>query len=146
MNFTKLMSGIFTIFFAIILYAIIYYALRIMYKDVKGGKKKKVVKNRKVHGLEVISAGESQNLKSGSVIPVRETITIGRREENSIVIQDKFVSGSHAKVYVKNDEFYLEDLNSTNGTFLNNNQVKGKVKLKVNDEIRLGSTILKVID
>ena len=41
MNFTKIMSGVFAIVFIIILYSIIYYALKIMYRDVKGGGKKR---------------------------------------------------------------------------------------------------------
>ena len=147
MSFTKLMSGVFAVFFAIILYVIIYYSLKIMYKDVnKSGKKRMKAKGAFTFGLEIIDAGKSENLKPGSIIPVREVITIGRRDENSIVLADPFVSSSHAKVYVKNNEFYLEDMGSTNGTFVNGNKVVGKIKLKVKDEIRLGSTILKVID
>ena len=147
MSFTKLLSGVFAVFFAIILYIIIYYSLKIMYKDVNKGSKKTIkAKSAFTFGLEVIDAGKSENLKPGSIIPIREEITIGRRDNNSIILADPFVSGSHAKAYVKNNEFYLEDINSTNGTFINGNRIVGKIKLKVKDEIRLGSTILKVID
>ncbi|MGL5244371.1 MAG: FHA domain-containing protein [Sarcina sp.] len=144
MNFTKLMSGIFAVIFIVILYSIIYYALKIMYKDVKGGKKKRG-KTQKAHGLEILSADVASELKVGSVIPVSTTITLGRREDNSIVLNDKFVSSYHAKIYVRNNEFYLEDLASTNGTFVNEQKVTGRIRLKVNDTIRLGSNVFKVI-
>ena len=137
--FSKLMTWVFGIIFIVILYSIIYYALKIMYKDVKGGKKKKA------HGLEVLKTISNGTLGIGSVIPVTSTISIGRREDNSIVLNDQFVSSYHAKIYVKNNDFYLEDLASTNGTFINDSKVEGRVRLKVNDQIRMGSTVFKVI-
>ncbi|GIM28228.1 FHA domain-containing protein [Clostridium polyendosporum] len=146
MSFTKLMSAVFGVIFIIILYAIIYYSLKIMYKDVKGGGRKKVSTGRRAHGLEVLESGENKSLKIGSIIPVRTTITLGRKEDNSIVLHDQFVSGYHAKLYVRNNEFFLEDLESTNGTFINKQRISGRVRLKIEDEIRLGSTIFKVID
>lgn len=146
MNFTKLMSWGFTVVFIIILYSIIYYALKIMYRDVKGGGRKRVpTSNKKAHGLEVVSTGSSEVLKVGSVIPVRATIKLGRKEDNSICLNDQFVSSYHAKLYVRNNDFYLEDLNSTNGTYVNGSKINGRVRLKVDDEITLGSTIFKVI-
>ncbi|HII4508706.1 TPA: FHA domain-containing protein FhaB [Clostridium perfringens] len=142
--FSKLMTWVFGIIFIVILYSIIYYALKIMYKDVKGGKKKKVP-GKKAHGLEVLKTISNGTLGIGSVIPVTSTISIGRREDNSIVLNDQFVSSYHAKIYVKNNDFYLEDLASTNGTFINDSKVEGRVRLKVNDQIRMGSTVFKVI-
>ena len=142
--FSKLMTWVFGIIFIVILYSIIYYALKIMYKDVKGGNKKKAP-GKKAHGLEVLKTISNGTLGIGSVIPVTSTISIGRREDNSIVLNDQFVSSYHAKIYVKNNDFYLEDLASTNGTFINDSKVEGRVRLKVNDQIRMGSTVFKVI-
>lgn len=144
MSFGKLVTFVFGIIFIILLYVIIYYALKIMYKDVKGGKKKKAP-GKKAHGLEVLKTISNGTLGIGSVIPVTSTISIGRREDNSIVLNDQFVSSYHAKIYVKNNDFYLEDLASTNGTFINDSKVEGRVRLKVNDQIRMGSTVFKVI-
>ncbi|WP_160677689.1 FHA domain-containing protein [Clostridium sp. C8-1-8] len=146
MDFKKISSVIFGVIFIIILYVIIYYALKIMYKDVKTGGKRRPSKSKKVHGIEVIKALENHDLKPGSVIPVMNSITIGRREDNSIVLNDQFVSGHHAKLYLRNDDFILEDLNSTNGTFVNDDKITGRVKLKVEDEIKFGGTIFRVID
>lgn len=142
--FSKLMTWVFGIIFIVILYSIIYYALKIMYKDVKGGKKKKAP-GKKAHGLEVLQTISNGTLGVGSVIPVTSTISIGRREDNSIVLNDQFVSSYHAKIYVKNNDFYLEDLASTNGTFINDSKVEGRVRLRVNDQIKMGSTVFKVI-
>ena len=64
-----------------------------------------------------------------------ETTTIGRMKTNSIVIDDSSVSLMHAKITRKNGEFYLKDLNSTNGTLVNGQQVT-EALLKDQDRVR----------
>lgn len=146
MSFSKLINFVFGIIFVVILYFIITYALKIMYKDVKGSKKGKRRQSRQAHGLEVIKSSSNENLKQGSIIPVRETISFGRKEDNSIVLNDEFISGYHAKLYTRNNVFFIEDVGSTNGTFVNGSKIEGRIKLNINDEIRLGNIVLKVID
>lgn len=146
MDFTKAMAGIFGLFFIVILYVIIYYALKIMYKDVKnGGKKRRPSNQNKSYGLEVISAGDNLDLKEGSIIPIRSDLTIGRKEGNSIVLLDQHVSGTHAKIIARGNKLYLEDLHSTNGTFLNGRRISGKVQLSNKDEIGIGKLIFKIV-
>lgn len=146
MDFTKAMAGIFGLFFIVILYVIIYYALKIMYKDVKnGGKRKRPSNLNKNYGLEIISAGDNSDLKEGSIIPIRSDLTIGRKDGNSIVLLDQHVSGNHAEIIIRNNKLLLEDLHSTNGTFLNGNKIAGKVQLSNKDEIRIGKVIFKIV-
>lgn len=54
----------------------------------------------------------------------KERITIGRRPHNDIVIEDLAISGEHAAVVTVNGDFFLEDLNSTNGTQVNGQPVR----------------------
>ena len=95
--------------------------------------------------MEVIEISEEGNLKKGSVIPVKGIITIGRKEDNSIILQDLHVSGNHAKLIVKNNVLLIEDLNSTNGTFVNDKKINGRVKLFSKDIVTIGTTKLKVL-
>lgn len=146
MNFSKLSTLVFGIAFIIILYFIIYYALKIMYKDVKGGgRKKPSYSENKNYGIELLSAGENSNLEEGTLLLLRENLSIGRREGNTIRLNDQYVSGNHAKILVKNREVIIEDLNSTNGVFVNDQRIKGSYKLRANDKIRIGTAIFKVI-
>ena len=133
----------FTIIAVVIVYLIIFYALKIMYKDIKNGGKKKTV--RKTLGLEIVEAGENKNLRKGGVLPVHREITMGRKEDNSLPLVDPYVSGHHARIYLKNTEYILEDLGSTNGTLLNNERLIGKSAIKAGDEIKIGKVIFKVI-
>ena len=142
----KLLTFVFTIIFIIIIYFIIIYALKIMSRDVKlGNSRKKSEITDYDLGLEVVNPGENNLLKKGSMVPIRGVISLGRKEDNTIVLQDKFISGHHAKIFIKNREYILEDLDSTNGTFLNGKRIYGRVRLEEEDEITMGSLTLKVI-
>lgn len=136
-------ATIFKIAIIAIVYIIIFVALMIIYKDIKNGGRKKVV--RRALGLEIIEPGDNSNLKKGGVIPIGVLLTVGRKEDNRLVLADRYVSGHHARIYVKNNEYILEDLNSTNGVFLNYNRLQEKCHIKAGDEIKIGSSLFKVI-
>ncbi|MGH4122907.1 MAG: FHA domain-containing protein [Clostridium sp.] len=127
-----------------IIYLIIIFALRIMYKDIKGGGKKKTV-IKKTMGLEVIERGENFNLRVGAVIPLNDELTVGRKADNLLILGDKYVSSQHVRIYRKNTDYILQDLGSTNGTLMNNKRVKDSVAIKKGDEIKIGTSIFKVI-
>jgi DNA-binding response OmpR family regulator len=71
-----------------------------------------------------------------------ETITIGRALENDIVITSKRVSREHARVRREGWRVILEDLDSTNGTFLNDERVLAPQELHDADRIKIGDVIL----
>lgn len=70
-------------------------------------------------------------------LPEESAILIGRRATNHIVIDNPGVSNIHARVFFKNDHFYIEDLGSTNGTFVNEKLVNTH-RLKDEDVIAIG--------
>lgn len=73
------------------------------------------------------------------------TITIGRAPDNNISINGSGISGKHAKIYLENGQVYIEDLNSTNGTFVNGTMIS-YTGLKLNDSVTLGQTPLNLND
>lgn len=146
MDFSRIVTLIFSIAFIVVLYFIIYYALKIMYRDVKSGSKSSqrssVAKN---FGIEVLSAGDNLNLEQGSILLLTGTISMGRREGNTIKLDDRFASGNHAKVKVENGKVIIEDLDSTNGVFVNEERIQRYCELVADDKIKIGSAIFKVI-
>ncbi len=72
-------------------------------------------------------------------------IIVGRSNDIDIVIVEDMVSRKHAKITVNGDNIVLEDLGSTNGTFVNGNKIK-KTNLKVGDRIIFGTSILKLVE
>lgn len=71
----------------------------------------------------------------------RPILTIGRHQDNDIVIDHMGVSGRHARVAVEGPSVVLTDLQSTNGTFVNGRRV-GQVELRPNDWVTIGRHIL----
>lgn len=134
----------FKILIIVIIYFIIFWSLKIMYKDIKGGNKKK--KHGKRLGLEIMKLGEDNSvLKLGSVIPIHSKLTIGRNEDNQLVLKDPYVSGHHAVIFLKNTDYVIEDLKSTNGTLLNNIKLEKQSYLNIDDEIAIGEYVFKII-
>ncbi|KAJ53205.1 hypothetical protein BD780_003408 [Clostridium tetanomorphum] len=137
------LSSIITIVIIAIVYMVIFTALKIMNKDIKSNGKRRT--RRKSVGLEIIEPGNSVNLKRGGVIPIQGEITIGRRTDNTFVLDDPYVSSLHAKVFIRNNEYIVQDLQSTNGTLVNNVKINGRKYLNSGDIIKIGSTVLKFI-
>lgn len=82
----------------------------------------------------------------GGQIPIAKRISIGRDAENSISLDDVMVSRRHAVIQKVKNEFFIEDLGSTNGTFLNGEAVPpGKyMRLTPHDKVRIGRTELSL--
>lgn len=74
----------------------------------------------------------------------KETITLGRKADNDIQIDNLAVSSHHAKVITILNDSFIEDMNSTNGTYVNDNLIK-KHALKNGDVIKIGKHELKYI-
>ncbi|MES2940125.1 MAG: FHA domain-containing protein [Pseudomonadota bacterium] len=75
----------------------------------------------------------------------KDRTTLGRRPYNDIVIDNLAVSGEHAVLQMAGNEVYLEDLNSTNGTYVNGKAVK-KQLLQNNDTVEIGKYKIKYIN
>ncbi|MFL5346072.1 MAG: diguanylate cyclase [Hyalangium sp.] len=72
--------------------------------------------------------------------------TIGRDENNQIVVDLDNVSRRHARIFGSHDRMFVEDLKSTNGTFLNDQEVLGAQPLRSGDLVKVGGSIFKFLD
>ena len=82
---------------------------------------------------------------AGSMVPLTPTsITIGRDQNCTLVLNDSYASSHHARVFPKDGAWWLEDLNSTNGTTLAGRPVHGAVELPVGVPVRIGQTTLEL--
>jgi FHA domain len=79
------------------------------------------------------------------VVPLnKDRMTLGRRPYNDIVVDNLAVSGEHAALQVIGHDYFIEDLNSTNGTYINERKVKRQI-LKNGDTIEIGKYAIKYI-
>jgi len=124
-------------------YFIIIYALKIMYTDTKSVGKRRNRTRKATSGLEIIVAGENTNLKNGGILPIVDNLTMGRKSDNTVILDDKYVSSHHVKIFRRNNEYVLEDLESTNGTKVNDIRIKNSLILKSGDIIKVGTATFK---
>ncbi|MCL2778944.1 MAG: DUF4388 domain-containing protein [Polyangiaceae bacterium] len=71
-------------------------------------------------------------------------IVVGRSSELDMVLVEDMVSRKHARIIMQQDQIWIEDLGSTNGTFVNGEKIK-RSRLKEGDRILIGTSILKVL-
>ena len=98
------------------------------------------------HLFKVRKPGTMFIVFQGKRIPIASRITVGRDADNSIALDDALASRHHAVIQKVKGEFFIEDLHSTNGTFVNAHPVPpGKyVRLGQSDIILIGRTELSV--
>lgn len=83
--------------------------------------------------------------RRGRVFDLGDEVTVGRSPGCAVALEDDtFVSSIHARVYRRSGELWLEDLGSTNGTWLNDERVDGPSRLQRGDRVKVGSTTLEV--
>jgi pSer/pThr/pTyr-binding forkhead associated (FHA) protein len=80
----------------------------------------------------------------GRLYELADEVTVGRAPGCGVSLPDVTVSQLHARVFRRDRGFYLEDLGSTNGTWLNRGRVGAAVQLKRGDRVQVGSTLLEV--
>ena len=94
-----------------------------------------IIQGKQVYLITNLVEGKTQTL-----VQPQGIWTIGRDRQLAIAIPDRKLSRRHAAIqYVQNQGFYLVDLNSTNGSFVNGEPAQKRVLLKDGDRIRLGS-------
>ncbi|MGN6612523.1 MAG: FHA domain-containing protein FhaB/FipA [Angustibacter sp.] len=83
-------------------------------------------------------------LKGTTITLGQNSVLIGRNPESTLVLDDDYASGRHARIYPENGEWYVEDLDSTNGTFSGTQRLTSPQKLQVGSTLRIGTTVLEL--
>lgn len=71
-------------------------------------------------------------------------IMLGRAQECTVVLEDDYASGKHARLFPQGSRWFLEDLGSTNGTWLGDEQLTRASTVEPGDRIRIGKTVLEL--
>ncbi|MBN9156662.1 MULTISPECIES: FHA domain-containing protein [unclassified Microbacterium] len=83
--------------------------------------------------------------KAGLEVPLgSEPMSIGRSSESGLVIRDDYTSSHHARLLLWGEQWMLQDLDSTNGTFLNGERVGAPVSVAVGAPIKVGATTFEL--
>jgi pSer/pThr/pTyr-binding forkhead associated (FHA) protein len=82
---------------------------------------------------------------SGTSVRLGETpVTMGRSQESTIVLDDDYVSSRHARIFSRDGQWYVEDMGSTNGTYLDRTKVTNPTPVKIGVPIRVGKTTVEL--
>jgi pSer/pThr/pTyr-binding forkhead associated (FHA) protein len=139
--------------FLLLLWLFIFAAFRVVRADLLGGRAGRVAsvppraaaagRKRGTRGPRhlVVTAGPL----SGTRITLGEqAILIGRADDSTLVLTDDFASSRHARLTNRSGQWYVEDLGSTNGTYLDQQRVQGPLLVTPGTPIRIGQTALEL--
>ncbi|MFM6939810.1 MAG: FHA domain-containing protein [Rhodoluna sp.] len=83
--------------------------------------------------------------KTGQMVRLeRREITIGRSPDSDLIVDDEYASTHHAKLILINNDWLIQDLNSTNGTYLDGSRVGTPAVVKLNTPVRVGKTVFEL--
>lgn len=93
----------------------------------------------------VVIASTDNEFLPGTRVYLRNKILLGRSPDSDIKINDKFVSSEHAVISYRNGQYWIEDLNSLNGTYLNGTKLNEPAVLADGDRLRVGGVSFEFV-
>ena len=120
--------------FLLLLYLFLFGIARMLLRDLSAAAREPTADL----GRLVVVASPAGEPAEGSSLALDAITTLGRDVNNAIVVDDQFASAQHAVLTYRGRTWYVEDLSSTNGTFVNGSPVEGVVPIGYGDEIQIG--------
>lgn len=130
------LSIIFKYIFIIIIYLFIFSIIRLIYLDIRS------MDSFSLAGrpyLKLVNRRDSLSYKVQDHYVIDDKLTLGRNKDNDIFLKDPFISKNHMIIAKDEGNYFLEDLNSANGTFVNQQKVEDVVPLKNGDVVEVGN-------
>jgi pSer/pThr/pTyr-binding forkhead associated (FHA) protein len=128
--------------FIFLLYLFVYQVVRVIVRELRAAGSEQSAGSQ-YGSLVVINPGQS-GLEPGKRFPLGPVNTIGRTMANDIPLNDNFMSSEHALLQWDGQSWVLEDLESTNGTRLNGQEIDQPTALDYGDMIQVGHVDLKL--
>jgi pSer/pThr/pTyr-binding forkhead associated (FHA) protein len=129
--------------FVALLYVVLARFAGSLLRDLRNAEQAQVASRSGIGSLSVLdSAGDEPAV--GSVISLGPINSIGRNVNNTIYIEDDFVSTNHAMLTFRGRSWYVEDQGSTNGTYINGHRIDRPVALSFGDELTIGRVRMRL--
>jgi hypothetical protein len=117
-----------------LLYLFLFGVVRVLLRDLRSAAREPVT----ALGRLIVVGSEVEEPPIGATFPLDAVATLGRDVNNTIVVDDQFASTEHAVLSFRGRAWYLEDLESTNGTYLNGSPIDGLAAVAFGDELQVG--------
>lgn len=126
--------------FLALLYVFLFAVARVLVRDLRQASREPGTEL----GRLVVVASPGGDPPPGASFSLDAVTSIGRDVNNAIVVEDQFASAEHAVLTFRGRAWYVEDVGSTNGTYLNGSRVEGVSPLGFGDEIQVGQVRLRL--
>ncbi|HEY7660907.1 MAG TPA: FHA domain-containing protein [Actinomycetota bacterium] len=140
----------------VLLYFFVYRALRSVASDVSGRQRAARGSTTQMRVPTTAAARPSRgkpptqvvvhdaNGSRPTTVKLSGSAEVGREARCAIRLEDTYVSQVHARLYGKDGAWFVEDLGSTNGTYLNDRKVQAPVEIHAGDVVKVGKTVLEL--
>ncbi len=130
----------------LLLYFFLWQVLRFVMRDLRTGGQTASAASASPYGQLMVLRAGTTGVPAGKHFPLGPSNIIGRSMENcEIALNDSFLSSQHARLELQGNSWVLEDLNSTNGTFVNEIEVRDAASVEEGDIIRVGRVEMRII-
>jgi hypothetical protein len=129
--------------FVALLYVVLLRFAGSLLKDLRNAEEVQVASRSGIGRLSVLESPEDEP-QSGSTIALGPINSIGRNVNNTIYVEDDFVSATHAMLTFRGRSWFVEDQGSTNGTYVNGHRIDRPVALSFGDELTVGRVRMRL--
>ena len=129
--------------FLVILYLLLFGFARSLLRDLRSAEMTQEASQSGIGRLAVVESPNDEPA-AGRNIALGPINSIGRNVNRTVYVEDDFVSGSHAMLTFRGRSWFIEDLGSTNGTYVNGHRVERPVALSFGDELMIGRVRMRL--
>ena len=141
------------LFLLLLLYLFFLRVLRAVWTEIKGPKKVEASPRRATREAKRVERKAAPvhlailepAAQKGRTYPLAEELTVGRAAGCQITVDDTYASQLHARVFSREGQLFVEDLGSTNGTYLNKQKVQGPQVMRRGDRLQVGNTVMELV-
>lgn len=132
-------AGIVKYAFVLVVYYFILSVIRLVYLDITDAKRREKTAGEGYAYLKLINLRRDLDFKMYESYSIKESAYIGRSSKCQVYIADPFLSKTHARIFLRDGNFYIEDLKSTNGSYLNGRKLPDHpIRIKDSDKLSFG--------
>jgi pSer/pThr/pTyr-binding forkhead associated (FHA) protein len=129
--------------FVVLLYLVLMRFAAALLRDLRSAEEAQVATRSGIGRLSVLESPENEP-PAGTVIALGPINSIGRNVNNTIFVEDDFVSTNHAMLTFRGRSWFIEDQGSTNGTYVNGHRIDRPVALSFGDELTVGRVRMRL--
>jgi pSer/pThr/pTyr-binding forkhead associated (FHA) protein len=129
--------------FLALLYMILFGFARSLLRDLRSAEQAQMASQAGIGRLAVLESPEDEP-PSGRAIALGPINSLGRNVNNTIYVEDDFVSANHAMLTFRGRSWFIEDQGSTNGTYVNGHRIDRAVALSFGDELTVGRVRMRL--